>query len=228
MLKHICKAINATTRLVVGNLDTTLTERTVQLDNIMADRHDMKKNGKLTQAQHAELVLRIDAAMRRTARPLTATTAMEVAEEADVEESTDVVFDNLISAMSGQTPEEVRAEHDAAMQELVAEKAKNLPAQMEEATSHVVAYMVTFQQEVSKRIKPTTKKAVKEQIANAVKEELAPQAEKARDLALEFFSNSIRCNTAVAEAQQLIRRINEAKTAHGAICIIEKEMKNAK
>jgi len=87
MLKSICKVINASTRLIVGNTNPALTERTHTLDEIMAERHDLKKEGKLDLAQEADLVARIDKAMGRPERPLPAKQATAVASmEADVED----------------------------------------------------------------------------------------------------------------------------------------------
>lgn len=86
MLKFITKTINATTRLVVGNSNPALTERTHTLDEIMNERHDLKKEGKLDLAQEAILVGRIDKAMGRPARPLPTEQATAVASmDADVE-----------------------------------------------------------------------------------------------------------------------------------------------
>lgn len=90
MLKSISKALNATTRLIVGNTNPAITARTHALDEVMANRALIKKAGKMTEAEDGILVAHIDTIMGRTGKdstPLTVTQVMAVAEEADVEET---------------------------------------------------------------------------------------------------------------------------------------------
>lgn len=92
MLKHICKAINMTTRVIVGNTNPSITERTYALDLIMATRHEVKKDGHLDAAADAELLGMLDLAMGRegdTATELTLEQGLALADEADVEETPD-------------------------------------------------------------------------------------------------------------------------------------------
>ena len=65
MLKHICKAINMTTRVIVGNTNPSITDRTHKLDIIMTTRHEVKKDGHLDAAADAELLGMLDLAMGR-------------------------------------------------------------------------------------------------------------------------------------------------------------------
>ena len=91
MLKHICKAINMTTRVIVGNTNPSITERTYALDLIMATRHEVKKDGHLDAAADAELLGMLDLAMGRegdTATELTLEQGLALADEADVEDNT--------------------------------------------------------------------------------------------------------------------------------------------
>ena len=91
MLKHICKAINMTTRVIVGNTNPSITERTYALDLIMATRHKVKKDGHLDAAADAELLGMLDLAMGRegdTATELTLEQGLALADEADVEDNT--------------------------------------------------------------------------------------------------------------------------------------------
>ena len=89
MLKSICKVINASTRLIVGNTNPALTERTYALDLIMATRHEVKKEGLLDAAADAELIEMLDLAMGREgedATELTFEQGIARADEADVED----------------------------------------------------------------------------------------------------------------------------------------------
>ena len=91
MLKHICKAINMTTRVIVGNTNPSITERTYALDLIMATRHEVKKDGHLDAAANAKLLGMFDVAMGRegdTATELTLEQGLALADEADVEDNT--------------------------------------------------------------------------------------------------------------------------------------------
>ena len=91
MLKHICKAINMTTRVIVGNTNPSITERTYALDLIMTTRHEVKKDGHLDAAADAELLGMLDLAMGRegdTATELTLEQGLALADEADVEDNT--------------------------------------------------------------------------------------------------------------------------------------------
>ena len=91
MLKHICKAINMTTRVIVGNTNPSITERTCALDLIMATRHEVKKDGHLDAAANAKLLGMLDLAMGRTgdtATKLTLEQGLALADEADVEDNT--------------------------------------------------------------------------------------------------------------------------------------------
>ena len=91
MLKHICKAINMTTRVIVGNTNPSITERTYALDLIMATRHEVKKDGHLDAAANTELLGMLDLAMGRegdTATELTLEQGLALADEADVEDNT--------------------------------------------------------------------------------------------------------------------------------------------
>ena len=91
MLKHICKAINMTTRVIVGNTNPSITERTYALDLIMPTRHEAKKDGHLDAAADAELLGMLDLAMGRegdTATELTLEQGLALADEADVEDNT--------------------------------------------------------------------------------------------------------------------------------------------
>lgn len=91
MLKHICKAINMTTRVIVGNTNPSITERIYALDLIMATRHEVKKDGHLDAAADAELLGMLDLAMGRegdTATELTLEQGLALADEADVEDNT--------------------------------------------------------------------------------------------------------------------------------------------
>lgn len=118
MLKHICKAINASTRLIVGKSNPSLTARTHEIDAVMAERHALKKEKKLDVAADARLVLELDRIMGREgtakATALTLEQGLALADEADVEEdSITSELNRTIAVLSGQTPEEVQAEHNA-------------------------------------------------------------------------------------------------------------------
>ena len=91
MLKFIVKAINMTTRVIVGNTNPSITERTYALDLIMATRHEVKKDGHLDAAANAKLLGMFDVAMGRegdTATELTLEQGLALADEADVEDNT--------------------------------------------------------------------------------------------------------------------------------------------
>lgn len=113
MLKHICKAINMTTRAIVGKSNPEITARTHALDAVMAERHALKKEKKLDVAADARLVNRIDTIMgvvgTKEESKYTVEQAIALAKEADVEESNSTELVNTIAELSGQTPEEVQA-----------------------------------------------------------------------------------------------------------------------
>ena len=90
MLKYITKAMNATTRVIIGNTNPSLTARTHAIDTVMAERHELKKNKELTVSADTKLVQRLDVIMGRQGTEeetkLTPEQGFAMAEEADVEE----------------------------------------------------------------------------------------------------------------------------------------------
>lgn len=91
MLKHICKAINASTRFIVGDLNAELTARTHALDEVAAIRHDLKKAKTYDALADAQLLQELDTIMGRegdTATELTLEQGLALADEADVEDNT--------------------------------------------------------------------------------------------------------------------------------------------
>ena len=91
MLKHICKAINTSTRFIVGDLDPSLVARTHALDEVASIRHSLKKAKAYDVKADAELLQELDKIMGRagdTATELTLEQGLALADEADVEDNT--------------------------------------------------------------------------------------------------------------------------------------------
>lgn len=117
MLKFIVKTINASTRFIVGDLNPALVARTHALDEVASIRHDLKKAREYDAKADAELLLELDTIMGREGKDATELTleqGLALADEADVEESISAELNSTIAVLSGQTPEEVQAEHDNA------------------------------------------------------------------------------------------------------------------
>lgn len=155
MLKFITKAINSSTRFIVGDLNPSLTARTQELDTIMAERHDLKKAGKLDLAQEALLVARIDKAMGKPERPLATEQATAVAAmDADVEEDVD-------------TPTNTTYEDDAVAEEVVP-TAEELDGAIEEALLAHAKKRDSYDKVCKGRNK--NKEALKKRLAKEVEE----------------------------------------------------------
>ena len=116
MLKFIVKTINTSTRFIVGDLNPSLVARTHALDEVASIRHNLKKAKAYDVKADAELLQELDTIMGRagdTATKLTLEQGLALADEADVEESITSELNNTIAVLSGQTPEQVQAEHDS-------------------------------------------------------------------------------------------------------------------